>query len=128
MKPRFKHTETGFHKYATVQLAEWVGGAIEHPISIDGSFLFVPDVVTMVGPYPDTAYEIVYSNPLNGKKLGLIEYYCYRNKISLTVHEIDAMFILAQTKKPEYIPKMQSYYFDYNTSYSNIRDIEQCSF
>jgi hypothetical protein len=108
-KPHFEKNETGYHKHAVRQLAKWVKGKIEVPFEVDGKILFVPDVVCYNGNVINCIYEIVYSHPLTGKKLGLIQYWCYRNCTELTVFEVSADYILKQTKKPYRIETMECY-------------------
>jgi len=55
----------------------------------------------------DSIYEVVYKNPLNGRKLGLIQYWCYRNNTELVVYEISADYILKQTEKPKEIKYLE---------------------
>lgn len=112
MKHHFKKTETGYHKFAVQSLASWVQGVIEQPFYIDGAIAFVPDVVCYENGILSKIYEIVYSHPLNGKKLGLIMDWCYRNASDLSIFEVSADFILSQTEKPERIITMECYTID----------------
>ena len=109
MKHHFKKNETGYHKFAVKELASWVNGIPEQPFYIDDSILFVPDVTCYKDGVLDSLYEVVYSHPLSGKKLGLIQEWCYRNASELSVFEVSADFILKQTKKPERIGTMEYY-------------------
>jgi len=102
-KHPFEKKETGYHKYAVMELAEWVGGRVEEPMYIDGQIAFVPDVVCYKDGKPECCYEVVKTNPINGYKLGIIQYWCYRNNTELNIYEVSADYILAQTKKPERI-------------------------
>lgn len=111
---KFKKTETGYHKYAVMELAEWVGGRTEVEFKIDDRIVFVPDVVTYKDGHVDTMYEIVYSHPIDGKKLAWMQYYSYVNSTPLTVHEVSAEFILAQTEKPERIQRMETHIIETN--------------
>jgi hypothetical protein len=109
-KHPFEKNETGYHKFAVQQLAEWVGGEAEKQFKVDGRIVFVPDVVK-----DDTVYEIVYSHPIDGKKLGMMQYWCYRNSSEMTIFEVSADFILSQTKKPERIETLECYIIEYET-------------
>lgn len=109
MKPRFKKNETGYHKHAVKQLAEWVNGITEKEFYIDSEIAFVPDVTCYENDTITAMYEVVYSHPINGKKLGLIQAWCYYNATGLTVFEVSADWILKQTEKPEYIRSMEFY-------------------
>lgn len=108
-KPRFKTNESGYHKSAKEILASWVNGVIEHPFKFNDEILFVPDVTCYKNGILDCIYEVIHSHPLTGKKYGKIQEWCYRNYTELTVFEISADFILAQTKKPEWIETMECY-------------------
>jgi len=108
-KPHFKQNETGYHKSAKQILASWVDGILEQPFYVEGKIVFVPDVTVYKNGVLDCIYEIVYSHPLTAHKYGLIQFYCYKNFCDLTVYEISADFILAQTKKPERIEVMECY-------------------
>lgn len=99
----FKVNETGYHKSAKEILATWVNGLVEYEFYLDGSILFIPDVTCFKDGILDSIYEVVYSHPLTGRKLGMIQYWCYRNSKDLSVFEVSADFILAQTVKPERI-------------------------
>lgn len=109
-KHPFKKCETGYHKHACIELAEWVDGSVnEDPFTVDGVFMFTPDVITTDSGIITGVYEVVKSHPVDGKKLGKIQYWCYRNFTELTVYEIDADYILSQTEKPEVIDFMNVY-------------------
>jgi hypothetical protein len=103
-KHHFKKCETGYHKHACIELAEWVNGKVnEEPFTVDGVFMFTPDVITTDNNIVTGIFEVVKSHPVDGKKLGKIQYWCYRNFTELTVYEVDADYILKQTERPEVI-------------------------
>jgi hypothetical protein len=108
-KHPFKRCESGYHKYAVTELATWVNGVIEKPFEIDGKMIFIPDVTCYKNGILDSIYEIVNRYPITGYKLGMIEYWCYRNSTELTVFEVSADFVLRQTDKPERIETMECY-------------------
>jgi len=108
----FKDNQTGYHRSAVNILAEWVTGVKEQPFCIEGSIAFVPDVTCFKDGILDCIYEVVHSHPLDGKKLGMMQYYCYRNLTELTVHEISTDYILKQTEKPGRIESIESYIID----------------
>ena len=116
MKRPFKRIETGYHKAAKDILSGWVNGVTEKEFKVDGSILFVPDVTCYENGVLKSLYEVVYKNPLTGRKLGLIEYWCYRNATELSVYEVSADYILAQTDKPEFIQTMECYVVNESTS------------
>lgn len=109
MKKPFKKCETYYHKCAVETLSSWVNGIIEKEFILDGSILFVPDVVVYENGIIQKAYEVVHTNPIGGRKLGLIQYYCYRTMTELTVHEVSVDFILSQKEKPEVIESIETY-------------------
>lgn len=108
-KSHFEAKETGFHRYAVKQLSSWVNGVRDQHFKIDGLTAFIPDVTCYKNGILDSIYEVVYSHPLLGKKLGLIEYWCHRNSTELTVFEVSADYVLAQIEKPERIETMECY-------------------
>lgn len=108
----FEKKETGYHKYAVVELASWVGGKVEEPMYIEGQIAFVPDVVCYKDGKPECIYEVVKTHPVDGYKLGMVQYWCYRNLTELCIHEVDADFVLAQTKKPEKIEFIETYFIN----------------
>ena len=110
----FKRNETGFHKHAVMELASWVNGVAELPFTVDDKIVFVPDVTVFKEGILDKIYEVVYSNPVDGKKLAMMQYWSYVNQISFSVFEISAEYILAQTEKPEYIRTNECYLIDLN--------------
>ena len=111
-KSPFKKHETGYHKAAVETLARWVDGVAEQPFMVDGSIVFVPDVTCYKNGVLDCIYEVVYSHPLTGKKIGMIEYWSYLNSTPLTVFEVSHHFILKQTEKPERIETLECYIID----------------
>lgn len=108
-KHPFKSIQTGYHKEAVKVLARWVKGKREQKFYVEGSIIFVPDVVCYRNGILDCIYEVVYSHPLIGRKLAMIEYWCYRNATDLVVYEISADYILKQTKKPDIMQFMEVY-------------------
>jgi hypothetical protein len=108
-KRRFKKVETGYHKSAKEILSSWVGGEMEKPMKVDDRIIFVPDVAVYKDGILDCIYEVVYKNPFTGYKYGMIQYYCFMNVCELTVFEISADYILAQTEKPDPIIPMECY-------------------
>lgn len=108
-KCHLEANESGFHKYAVRELSSWVNGIRDQHFKIDGITAFVPDVTCYKNGILDSIYEVVHTHPLTGKKLGMIEYWCYRNATELSVFEVSADFILRQTNKPERIETMECY-------------------
>lgn len=122
MKKKFIKTETYCHKCAVETLASWINGVIEEPFLIDGSIAFVPDITCYTDGIIQSIYEVVHTHPLSAKKYGLIQYYCFRNVVELTVHEVSADWILSQKEKPERIRPRDSYIID-PFEYENDEDI-----
>ena len=114
MKYPFKKKESFKHKCAVEILSSWVNGTIEEPFYVDDMFLFVPDVTVRENGILKSIYEVVNCHPLNGNKLGLIQEWCYRNATELSIFEVSADYILAQTDKPERIEIMEYYDVDLN--------------
>ncbi len=108
-KKRLIKSETGYHKEAVKILARWVKGKREIPFYVENSIVFIPDVVVYINGIISCIYEVVYSHPLIGRKLAIIEYWCYRNATDLTVYEISADYILKQLKKPDVFQCMETY-------------------
>jgi hypothetical protein len=107
---KFKKCQTGFHEFAVIRLAEWIGGQTEVPFFIDGVIAFVPDVVC-----GNDLYEVVYSNPVHGRKLGMIQMWSYFNNTNLNLFEVSADWILKQTEKPEVIECTEIYEINLKT-------------
>lgn len=99
----FKQIETGYHRSAKEILAAWVNGIQEYKLMHKDSIVIVPDVVCIENGVIIFAYEVTHSNKLTGKKLAMYDYWCYMNRCSLTLFEVSADYILAQTEKPSYI-------------------------
>jgi len=108
-KHPFEVCETGYHKHAVMELASWVGGKIEQPFYIDGQIVFIPDVVS-----GNILYEVVYTNSINGHKLGMIQAWSYYNVTNLDVYEISADYILKQKKIPDIIEAIEHYEININ--------------
>jgi hypothetical protein len=108
-KHHFEVNESGYHKYACDLLASWVNGIREQEFKIDNKTAFVPDVTCYKNGVLDSIYEVVYKHPMTGRKLGLIEYWCYSNATELTVFEMSSDYVLAQTERPERIETMECY-------------------
>lgn len=109
MKHPFEKKETGYHKEAVKVLARWVKGKREVPFYVAGYIVFVPDVTCYKDGVLSCIYEVVYTHPLIGRKLAMIEYWCYRNATDITVYEISADYILKQLKKPDVLQCMETY-------------------
>ena len=108
----FEKKETGFHKHAVIELAEWVNGITEKEFYIDGKIAFIPDVTCYVDGVLNCFYEVVKSHPLSGRKLAIITDWCYRNSTEVSIFEVSADFVLAQTKKPDYIQYIEYYFIN----------------
>ena len=111
-KCRFKKHESGYHKHAVQELASWVDGRTEVEFKVDDKLVFVADVVSFDEDEIIHIYEVVHSHPVDGRKLGMIQYYCHANSTELVVYEVSADFILKQTEKPDQIELMECYIID----------------
>jgi hypothetical protein len=110
MKHLFEKKETGFHREAVKVLARWVKGKREQMFIIEGYPAFVPDVTCYNNGI--TMYEVAYTHPIDGKKLGMMQYWSYRNATPLTIHEVTAEFVLSQLRKPKLIDTFNTHIID----------------
>lgn len=67
---------------------------------------FVPDVVTYDNNQIQAFYEVVHTSDVTGKKIGLMQYFCYVNNLDIYLHTVDAEYILRQCEPPEKIEKL----------------------
>jgi len=111
-KYHFKINESGYHKFAKQQLSEWVGGEMEQPFYIDGEIAFVPDITCKDNGIVTRLYEVVYSHPIPGIKLGRIQMWSYFNNTEFSVYEVSHDWILKQTEKPDRIVCIDYYDID----------------
>lgn len=101
-KSRFKKCETGYHK---------------------------PDITCSDNGLLTCLYEVIHKHPIDGHKLGLIEYWCYRNATEVTVFEVSADFILRQTEKPESIKFEECYIINpFDAPVGTVRPYEDLMF
>ena len=105
----FKDNQSGYHRSAVQILASWVYGTVEQPFYIDSEIAFVPDVICKEDGRVREMYEVYHTHPIGGKKLAMIQAWGFFNGTGFSVFEIDADFILRQTKKPERIEVMELY-------------------
>jgi len=114
-KREFTILESYKHKFAKAALMEWLQPEFtvkdEVPFTVDG-WKFIVDVVSYTDGFVQAFYEIVNSHPLDGRKLGRMQHYCYNNDLNIICHEVDAEWILRQVKKPE---SLVEFAFDLNT-------------
>jgi hydroxyacyl-ACP dehydratase HTD2-like protein with hotdog domain len=99
-------SESYKHESAKQVLKKWFEPEytveIEKEFFIDGKLSFIPDITLMQETTIRAIYEIVHKHGLNGKKLGLIQYWCFLN-YDFPVYEINADYILNQVNKPDVI-------------------------
>lgn len=105
----FKKVETFMHHEAVKILRRWVKGRREVQFDVDGYPAFVADVATYDEGFVQRLYEVTYKHPIDGKKLGMIQYWCYRNLTPVTVFEISAEYILNQKTKPDNIAYIECF-------------------
>jgi len=108
-KPPFEKNETGYHEAAKKILCKWVSGKTEVPFYVESKIAFVCDVVTFDENRVKDVYEVVYSHPITGRKLGLMQAYAYINGTGFSVFEVSADWVLKQTRKPERIETIELY-------------------
>lgn len=97
-----KHHSKESYKHRTAKhlLKKWLEPC--YTVKTEEAFgYFQPDISIYSGTRLDAFYEITHTNPLNGKKLGLMQYWGYVNNIHIPVFEIEAEWILKQCEKPE---------------------------
>ena len=111
-KHPFKKVETFLHREAVKVLRRWVKGKREVPFMVDGYPAFVADVVSYDNGIIQAVYEVAYTHPIDGRKLGMIQYWSYWNGTPLTVFEVKAEYIMKQIGKPEFIDYFECYVFD----------------
>jgi len=96
------------HRAAKEVLASWLKSDFdvkkESEFVADG-WKFIPDIAVFREGHVQAFYEVVHKHPVDAKKLGRMQYYCFYNNINLLCHEVDAEWILRQTQKPENIVK-----------------------
>jgi len=109
MNRPFKKNESGKHRHAVEDLAEWVNGKIEVPFYIDSEIAFVPDIVCTDNGIITAMYEVVNTHPVSGHKLAMIQMWSYFNHTEFSLFEVSAEWILKQTEKPERIIQIDSY-------------------
>ena len=100
---QIKNIESYKHAFAKEVLKAWFEKdytcLMEHEFKIDGRVIFKPDLTLMINNRVVAIYEIVHRHGLNGKKLGRIQSWCYRN-YDFPVYEINADYILNQVSTP----------------------------
>jgi hypothetical protein len=109
MEVKYKKNETGYHKHAVNQLAEWVNGIIEKEFYIDSEIAFIPDVAVYENGILTSIYEVVYSHSVPGRKIGIIQMWSYFNNTEFSLFEVSADWILKQTEKPDRIINIDYY-------------------
>ncbi|TRZ80532.1 hypothetical protein D4R86_04230 [bacterium] len=112
-KHHFKIVESYLHHEAVKILRRWVKGKREVRFDVDGYPVFVADIATYTDGIIQRIYEVTYKHPVDGKKLGRIQYWCYLNMTPLMVFEIDAEYILKQIKKPDSIDYINCFDIDF---------------
>jgi hypothetical protein len=106
---KYKKNETGYHKHAVKQLAEWVNGIAEKEFYIDSEIAFVPDVTCYENGILTNMYEVVYSHPVPWRKIGIIQMWSYFNNTEFNLIEVSYDWILKQTEKPDRIINIDCY-------------------
>ena len=119
-KPHFKHNESYKHKYAIDVLEKWIiefperfnidkvlNSAKERKCIMNGFIEFTPDLTIYDKNGIFGMYEVVHTHYLDGYKLAKMQYYFYVHRINVVVFEIEAEYILKQTKCPTTIQSIQ---------------------
>jgi hypothetical protein len=118
----FEKKETYEHHFAIEVLRKWiekephligihypVNTIIEHEFSLKGRLAFIPDLTVFIENDIFRLYEIVYSHPIDGFKLFKIQQYQYFNNEYFDVVEVDATWIMKQTKIPYKLKTLTTY-------------------
>ncbi|MCK9281561.1 MAG: hypothetical protein M0P71_13125 [Melioribacteraceae bacterium] len=102
------------HRAAKEVLASWLRSDFdvvkEAEFSADG-WKFISDIATFKDGHVQAFYEVVHKHPIDAKKLGRMQYYCFYNQLELLCHEVDAEWILLQVEKPD---RIVDFTFDLN--------------
>lgn len=95
-----KNKESYKHKTAKHLLKKWLEP--NYIVKTEEAFgCFQPDISIYSGTRLDAFYEVVHTHAINGKKLGLMQYWGYINNTHIPIFEIEAEWILRQCEKPE---------------------------
>lgn len=113
MKHHFEYKESYRHLMAKIVLAQWTTGTTEEIFYVEDQYLFIPDVVVRENGIITKFYEVINKNQFNGKKLGVMQEWCYRNATDVSVFEISADYILDQIDKPDYIRTKEYYNIEF---------------
>jgi hypothetical protein len=96
------------HRAAKEVLASWLRSDFdvfkEKEFIADG-WKFISDIAVFKEGHVQAFYEVVHQHPVDAKKLGRMQYYCFYNQLELLCHEVDAEWILRQVEKPANIVK-----------------------
>lgn len=100
--------ESYMHRAAKAVLKTWLQDdyevRTEAEFDIDG-WKFVSDIATFTDGHLQAFYEVTHRHPVDAKKLGRMQHYCFANNLDIFCHEIDASWILSQVGKPESLVK-----------------------
>lgn len=93
------------HKKAKDVLSQWLRS--EYVVHLEVAFEgFRPDITIYKDDHIQAFYEVEHKNEINGKTIGMMQYFCYVNNLELLLHIVDAEYILSQCEKPEKIEKL----------------------
>jgi len=100
------------HRAAKQILSEWLDydTELERKFYIDDKIVFVPDITCTENNIVVAFYEVCHKHTINGRKLGMIQSWCYRNRVDVPVYEVDADWVLSQIE-PQKDIKHFNYYF-----------------
>lgn len=99
-----KSKESYKHRKAKDVLCQWLSSdfTVHTEVSFEG---FRPDITTYKDSQIEAFYEVEHKNGISGKTIGMMQYFCYVNNLSILLHIVDAEYILCQCEKPESIKK-----------------------
>lgn len=77
-------------------------------------WIFISDIATFLNGHLQALYEVTHTHEIDGIKVMKMHDYCYRNGLDIYCHEVDAEWIMKQTKKPDIIQKITYDFTDYD--------------
>jgi len=109
----FDNNESNLHFYSKVVLRNWIRSfpdrfgiidlqsvRLEECFAENGRIIFVPDVSVYDRNGLTHMFEIEHTSPLTGEKLNRMQWYFFNNKENPIIYEIEAKYIMKQTKCP----------------------------
>lgn len=100
-----KSKESYKHRKAKDVLCQWLSSdySVHTEVAFEG---FRPDITTYKDDQIEAFYEVEHKNEISGKTIGMMQYFCYVNNLSILLHVVDAEYVLCQCEKPEKIQSL----------------------